>query len=212
MQINQLNTNKVEYHTASKKQSIKKEVTEEARAKKDIGIIEDTYEKSEEVKSGGTYTKPKKLTEEQVKALKENQAEQEKQMLKQMMAIEIGSQAQSRLLTSGNTFILEEVFGSMDAALPPLATTPEEAEAAISEGGAYSVDSVATRIMKLAEALAGDDLDKLQTMKEAVQKGFSEAGKKFGDSCDEEELPQICRDTYDEIMNRFDEWEKRLTN
>ena len=41
--------------------------------------------------------------------------------------------------------------------LPPVGTTPEEAQAAISPGGAYSVEAVSDRIFGLAEALAGGD-------------------------------------------------------
>ena len=48
--------------------------------------------------------------------------------------------------------------------LPPVGTTPEEAQAAISEGGAYSIEAVSDRIFGLAEALSGGDSGKLSEM------------------------------------------------
>lgn len=42
-----------------------------------------------------------------------------------------------------------------------MATTPEDAEKAISKGGAYSVEAVTDRIMTMAKALARNDPNKL---------------------------------------------------
>ena len=51
-------------------------------------------------------------------------------------------------------------------------------------------------------ALSGGDSSKIETLRAAVEKGFAQAGSIYGDT-----LPQICQDTYTEVMNRFDEWE-----
>ncbi|MBR1759738.1 MAG: hypothetical protein IJ741_00990 [Schwartzia sp.] len=88
--------------------------------------------------------------------------------------------------------------------LPPVGTTPEEAQAAISEGGAYSVGAVSDRIFGLAEALAGGDSGKLSEMRAAVEEGFRQAGLVFKDITGKDDMPQITHDTYDEIMSRFD--------
>ncbi len=76
------------------------------------------------------------------------------------------------------------------------------AAAAIGDGGEYSVDAVAGRIMDMAKALAGGDKSKISVLREAVEKGFEAAGADFGG-----ELPEICGRTYDEVMKRFDDWE-----
>lgn len=81
-----------------------------------------------------------------------------------------------------------------------------EAKKAISEDGEYSVNSVADRIMNMAEALADGDSSKLSLLREAVQKGFSGAAEALGKK--EDDMPDITKDTYNEIMKRFDEWEK----
>lgn len=79
------------------------------------------------------------------------------------------------------------------------------AEKSISEGGEYSVNAVADRIMDMAKALAGEDSSKISILREAVQKGFSGAASLLGKKDDE--MPGITKDTYSEVMKRFDEWE-----
>lgn len=80
-----------------------------------------------------------------------------------------------------------------------------EAEKSISEGGEYSVNSVADRIMNMAKALAGEDSSKISMLREAVQKGFSGAASLLGKKDDE--MPEITKNTYSEVMKRFDDWE-----
>lgn len=82
----------------------------------------------------------------------------------------------------------------------------QKALEAISDGGEYSIDAVATRIMDMAEALAGGDQTKLAMLREAVTAGFSDAAKKLG--LKDEEMPDITKETYAEVMNRFDAWEQ----
>lgn len=79
----------------------------------------------------------------------------------------------------------------------------KKASEAIAEGGEYSVDAVATRIMDMAKSLSGGDKSKISVLRDAVKEGFKAAGKELGS-----DLPDICNQTYDEIMKRFDEWEK----
>lgn len=80
----------------------------------------------------------------------------------------------------------------------------QKAAEAIAEGGEYSVDAVATRIMDMAKSFAGGDKSKISLLRDAVKKGFEAAGLEFNGG---EGLPDICNQTYDEIMKRFDEWE-----
>ena len=84
-------------------------------------------------------------------------------------------------------------------------------EAAISEGGAYSVDSVATRIFDLASAIAGGDPEKLKKMQDAVEEGFKQAGLTWKDATGQDDMPQITKDTHAEITKRFDDLYAKLT-
>ena len=135
-----------------------------------------------------TYSR--KLTDAQVQQLKDEQAQRMERFI-QMLQSMVVKQGQRSNLT---------LFG-MD-----LYVTPEQSRQAaesIAEGGEYSVDAVAGRIMDMAKALSGGDPSKIDTLRTAVQKGFQAAGVELGG-----ELPSICGQTYDEVMKRFDEWEQ----
>ncbi len=82
----------------------------------------------------------------------------------------------------------------------------EWAKKAIAEGGEFSVDAVATNIMDMAKALSGNDGAYISMLKKAVDMGFDSAAAVFGGK-----MPDITDETYKEIMKRFDEWEKELT-
>lgn len=96
-------------------------------------------------------------------------------------------------------------------ALPEVATTPEDAKAAISEGGEWSVSAVSDRVFGLATAIAGDNPEMLEKMRAAVEKGFEQAGVAFKDVFGQSEMPQITKDTHAEIMSRFDARAKELS-
>ncbi|MCJ7687776.1 MAG: hypothetical protein MUO60_00380, partial [Clostridiaceae bacterium] len=146
----------------------------------------DIFVKSTEKDEANSTYKPlrKKLSTEEVKALKEEQANFKTDLIKKFIHDTINSQ--NRLLGRSTeneteempkqtTDLLTKIFGSVENAYPQIATTPEGATKAIEEGGAYSVNMVADRIMTMTKAIAGDDQNKLQQMRAAVEKGFSEA-------------------------------------
>jgi hypothetical protein len=107
--------------------------------------------------------------------------------------------------------LLTKIFGSLENAYPKAATTPEEARKAISDGGPYSVDAVADSLITMATAIAGDDKEKLQKMREAAQKGFEHAASVFKSGTNND-LPQICKDTYTEVMKRFDKLQNKTSD
>ncbi|NCC67454.1 MAG: hypothetical protein EOM14_04555 [Clostridia bacterium] len=148
---------------------------------------EDTIQISEEGRE-----KAKGLTSEEVKQLmdeQEAQIEKFKLMLQRM----IGKQVQTEKL-----------------ALESQSDVQSAAAASIAEGGEYSVDAVATRILSMASALAGGDASKIETLREAVIEGFRQVAGMFGADTDSDNwissLPQVSQDTYSEIMSRFDSW------
>jgi hypothetical protein len=81
--------------------------------------------------------------------------------------------------------------------------TRAAATKAISADGEWGVKAVSERIVAFAKAVSGDDKSKLGELKEAIIQGFKEAEKAFGGK-----LPDICQDTYDEVMKQLDEWEQ----
>ena len=71
----------------------------------------------------------------------------------------------------------------------------------------FSIKAVSDRIVDFAIAVSGYDNKKLEEIKTGIDKGFAEAGEAFGG-----ELPNICNQTYDEIMRKLDEWSQSDNN
>jgi hypothetical protein len=106
----------------------------------------DTFIKSTEKDEANSTYKPlrKKLSTEEVKALKEEQASFKTDLIKKFIRDTINSQ--NRLLGRSTeneteempketTDLLTKIFGSVESAYPQMATTPEGATKAIEEGG-----------------------------------------------------------------------------
>lgn len=81
------------------------------------------------------------------------------------------------------------------------ADTIAKAKEDISEDGYWGVKQTSDRIFDFAQALAGDDEEKMKAMKKAVEKGFKEATKTWG-----KELPDISKNTYNAVMDKFDKY------
>lgn len=90
-------------------------------------------------------------------------------------------------------------------ALPEVATNAEDAAKAVADGGAWSVDAVASRIFDMATAIAGNDPEKLATIRAAVDEGFKQAGVTFKSATGLDDMPEITKKTQEEINRRFDE-------
>lgn len=185
----------------------------------DLGI--DTFVKSTKEDTTTLTYKPekKKLTTEEVKALKDEQDNLKADLIKKFISDTIthqnkllgkSTENEDNGISQESKDLLTKIFGSLEKAYPPLETTPEGSLKAISEGGAYSVTAVADRIMTMATAIAGDDQDKLQQMRDAVEKGFSDAGLDFKDATNSD-LPQISKDTMAEVMSRFDKLQNKTS-
>lgn len=159
-----------------------------ALSKENSGVqAEDTIQISTEGRD-----KAKGLTNEEVNQLmdeQEAQIEKFKLMLQRML----GKQVQSEKLAQSSQSDVQSA-----------------AAASIADGGEYSVDAVATRIMSMASALAGGDVGKIETLRQAVIEGFRQVAGMFGANTEGDNwlssLPQVSQDTYSEIMSRFDSW------
>ena len=81
------------------------------------------------------------------------------------------------------------------------ADTIAKAKEDISEDGYWGVKQTSDRIFDFAQALAGDDEEKMKAMKKAVEKGFKEATKTWS-----KELPDISKNTYNAVMDKFDKY------
>jgi hypothetical protein len=79
--------------------------------------------------------------------------------------------------------------------------TRAAAQEAIGEGGYYSVEETAKRILNFAVALSGGDPSKIDILEQAALKGFEQAEKMWGG-----QLPEISQRTMDAVRNGFEEW------
>ena len=80
------------------------------------------------------------------------------------------------------------------------AQTKADAQAAISEDGYWGVKQTSQRLFDFAQALAGDDPEKMKEMQAAIEKGYKQAEKTWGGN-----LPDISKQTYDAVMKGFDD-------
>ena len=155
----------------------------------------------------------KGLSAEQVSALKEDLATQEETMLNVMIQALTESNDKLQGWFDEGIGILNFGGVQIDAsrfAMPEVATNPEDAKKAISEGGAWSVDAVSTRIFDLASLIAGNDPEKLSQMRAAVEEGFKQAGEAWNKMTGQDNMPEISKQTYNEIMSRFDKRAEEL--
>jgi len=80
--------------------------------------------------------------------------------------------------------------------------TIDWAKEAVSEDGYYGVKQTSERIFNFAKAITGGDPSKIGLMRDSIQKGYDMAERMWGDK-----LPEICKQTFDRVMEMLDEWE-----
>lgn len=167
--------------------------SEDAAAQSDV--IADTYSsKSEENKKIFTYSNTKNMTNaqlwEQFFHYTTNQVTKQIANMQTYIAGFIdGSQGQIDVEELENN--LYEKYG-ISAKLDP---------ANVEEGGIYSPENLSDTLVNFAKALSGGDVSKADMLLEAAKKGFEKAESVWGG-----ELPEICRETYDLMVEKFEAW------
>lgn len=79
--------------------------------------------------------------------------------------------------------------------------TRKQAEEDISEDGYWGVEQTSDRLVSFAKALAGDDPSKAEKLMAAIEEGYKQATKAWGD-----ELPEICSKTLEAARTKMDAW------
>ncbi len=85
-----------------------------------------------------------------------------------------------------------------------VALTPEQIQQAqddIGEGGYFSAEKTSERLMEFAKTISGGNPEKIELLRDAVIEGFKQAEEMWGD-----DFPQISKDTFNMVMDSFDEW------
>lgn len=85
--------------------------------------------------------------------------------------------------------------------------TIAQAQKDIGEDGYWGVEQTSDRLVSMAQALSGGDATKADEMIAAIEKGFKQATKAWGD-----DLPDICRQTVDAATEKLNKWKASLNS
>lgn len=172
--------------------------SESATETSEIGVV---YEPSKETTQTSTK-KNAKVDSETIAKLKAD-ADQRLSQLKGIVEQLITKQGK----TSETASIWSQFRqGVLDGTITVDEATAKQAQEDISEDGYWGVKQTSERILDFAKALTGGDSSKVEEMRKAIEKGFSQAAKLWGD-----ELPEISQKTHDAVMKGLDEWAKQST-
>ena len=181
--------------TSSAKTSTKAEETAKTEEKEAV------YEKSQ-AESKATYSINKMSASDRaalVQQLKQDQ-ENRQQSLISLVHDMMNGQAKSYSLATGDDSIWR-FLASGDFTVD--AATKAQAQADIAEDGYWGIAQTSQRLFDFASALAGDDVEKMQKMQQAMEKGFKQATAAWGKS-----LPEISQKTLEAANKLFEDYYK----
>jgi hypothetical protein len=174
--------------------------TSVADAAESTGVV---YEKSSDTTTkSATYSINKMSSEDRAALVEQLKADQEsrQQSLMSLVQSTFTGQASSFSLTV-NSDDVWKLFADGNFTVDEAAK--KQAQEDISENGYWGVTQTSQRLFDFASALAGDDVETMQAMQQAMLKGFKQATKAWG-----KDLPQISQDTLSAANNLFDEYYK----
>lgn len=175
--------------TASKKSTEAASTTTDSKTATDLGV---TYEPSASATdSDKTKTSDYSAIVANMKAELANKNKQLETLVTQLL----GKQA-----TKATS--LADMFRN----LKPDDATIAQAQQEISDDGYWGVEKTSDRLVAMAQALSGGDSSKADLMIEAMEKGFSQATKAWG-----EDLPDICQKTIDAAKEKLTNWRDGIT-
>lgn len=145
-----------------------------------------------------TLTKENKAIVAQLKADAEQRTAQlrslvESMILKQNKTFQVGTLTDEKMfemLRKGELEVSPEVRA--------------QAEKDIAEDGYWGIEQTSERLFSFAKAISGGDISKAETLITAMEKGFKQATKSWGDT-----LPDICQKTLDAATEKIRNWAKQ---
>lgn len=163
---------------------------------KDAGAAA-TFEKTDDTAKQATYKINKMSPEERTALVNQLKIEQEtrQNQLKDLVAKMLGQQSTTFANANDMWEILSSGKFEVDEA------TKTQAQADIAEDGYWGVKQTSQRMFDFASALAGDDVDKMKEMQEAMKKGYEQAEKTWG-----KELPEISKQTMEAANKLFEDY------
>lgn len=185
--------------TAPKADSSSKEEISGDVTKAEEGVVYEKSQESADTSKKATYSVNKMSAEDRAALVKQLKADQES---RQQQLVSIVQQMMSKqAVTYTNANDMWKFLAKGDFTVD--AQTKLQAQQDISEDGYYGVKQTSERLFDFASALAGDDVDKMKEMQQAMEKGFKQATKAWG-----KDLPDICQQTLDAANKKFEEYYK----
>lgn len=188
------------YQSAVAAQSTTKPESSQKTEKKESPVA--VYEKSDSSSSEkkATYSISKMSENDRAALVQQLKADQETRqsqlidIVKQMM----NGQGKAYSLATGDDSIWK-FLASGDFTVD--AATKAQAQEDISEDGYWGVKQTSQRLFDFAQALAGDDVEKMKKMQEAMKKGYELATGAWG-----KDLPDISKNTLDAADKMFEDY------
>lgn len=162
--------------------------TESSKNDTTAGVI---YEKGSSDKSSSSQKTQNSALIAKMKADSDSRISQLRGIVEQMMSKQgaaIGKADDMWSFLAGGNFTVS-------------ADVKAQAQADIAEDGYWGVNQTSDRILDFAKALSGNDKSKAQELADAFKKGFDQATKAWGGK-----LPDISQQTYDKVLEKFDNW------
>lgn len=184
-------------YSANTVNPVNSEKTEEKKAE-EVGAV---FEKSDDKITAGEQ---KKTDRSAIVAQMKQDLEQRKQELMDIVRKTITGQGKAFSEATGSDSIWK-YLASGEFTVDELAK--KKAQEDISEDGYWGVKQTSDRILDFAKALSGDDPTKAQELLDAFDKGYKEATKEWG-----KDLPDISKQTYDAVHQKFDDWAKSVND
>lgn len=185
--------------TVKKEDAAKKsEVAKNADAKND-GVVYDKSNETSDSSKKATYSVNKMSADDRAALVKQLKADQESRQ--QQLTSLVQQMMTKQATTYANANDMWKFLAKGDFTVD--AQTKLQAQKDIAEDGYYGVQQTADRLFDFASALAGDDVDKMKKMQTAMQKGFDQATKAWG-----QKLPDISQKTMDAANKKFEEYYK----
>ena len=160
------------------------------------------YEKSDETIE--PVKQDRKVDAETIAKLKADAEERTAQLrgiVEKMMSKQGETAAKAGILDFENGSNLADIFRNLEVD----EETRKKAQEDIAEDGYWGVEKTSERMLDFAKALAGNDPDKAKEMLGAIQQGFEEAEKMWG-----EELPELSQRTMDATLEKVNKWIEEL--
>ena len=152
------------------------------------------YEKGSST-TGKTTGKADTATIEKMKADAEARTAQLRSLVEKMMM------KQGQKVTSATDYLTALRTGTLQVD----DATRRQAQEDISENGYWGVEQTSDRLVSFAKALAGDDPSKADELMAAIEKGFKQATRAWGD-----ELPEICGRTLEATREKMNAWKDSI--